>query len=319
MKRISVCTPCYNEAGNILRCYEVVRALFESQLPNYEYEHIFSDNCSTDGTVDILRDIARKDRRIKVILNAKNFGIVRSSANGIFSATGDAVFMFMPADLQEPADLIPEFVRLWEQGYHVVYGIKKKREEPAFLTTLRKIYYMILTNLSALRLPMNLSDFQLLDKRILDAMRQFDDAYPFLRALPFQCTSNSIGVPYVWNSRKSGLSKNRWMNLIDQGLNGIISTTQVPTRLALFAGFVISICSLIYTVVNVIMSLIAPPSDVGAGIKTLIAGMFFFNGIILFFFGVLGEYVLAIHQQIRRQPRVVELERINFDSNTRKD
>jgi glycosyltransferase involved in cell wall biosynthesis len=314
MKRISVCTPCYNEVGNIRRCYETVRAIFETQLKDYEREHVFADNCSTDGTVEILREIAKDDKSVKVILNAKNFGIVRSSTNGIFSATGEAVFMFVPADLQDPPSLMPQFVRLWNQGYKVVYGIKKDREESRVISSLRKLYYVLLTRLSTLRLPMNVSDFQLLDRRVVDAMRQFDDAYPFMRALPFQCTSKTIGVPYTWNARQNGASKNQWANLIDQGLNGIISTTHVPTRAALFVGFAISFFSVVYAIINVVMSLVAPPTGVGAGIKTIIAGMFFFNGVILFFLGVLGEYILAIHQQVRRQPRVVEEERINFEN-----
>jgi glycosyltransferase involved in cell wall biosynthesis len=314
MKRLSICTPCFNEVDNIRRCYEAVRALFDNELKDYEREHIFSDNYSTDGTSDVLRAIAAQDPCVKVILNARNFGIVRSSTNGIFSATGDAVFMFMPADLQEPPALMPQFVRLWEDGYHVVYGIKSHRQESAVMTSLRKLYYRLLTSLSSLQLPMNVSDFQLLDRRVVDAMKQFDDVYPFVRALPFLCSSKTIGVSYTWNARTSGFSKNRWTNLIDQGLNGIISTTHVPTRVALFAGFGISLCSLIYTVINVIGSLLMPPSGVGAGIKTLIAGMFFFNGVVIFILGILGEYVLAIHQQVRRQPRVIEQERLNFTS-----
>ncbi len=312
MKRITVCTPCYNEQGNVQRCYEEVRRIFDEQLPGYEREHIFSDNCSTDGTVQLLRDIAAKDTNVKLILNASNFGIIRSSINGIFSSSGDAVFMFVPADLQDPPELMPQFVKKWEEGFDVVYGVKESRDESKIMTAVRKIYYRMLSSLSTLVLPMNLSDFQLLDKKIIEAMRQFEDAYPFVRAMPFRCSSKTIGIPYRWRARRSGLSKNRLVNLIDQGLNGIISTTHVPMRLALFIGFAIAIGSLLYAIVNVVSGLISPDPVVGSGIKTLIAGMFLFNGIIIFFLGVLGEYVLSIHQQVRRPPRVVESERVNF-------
>jgi polyisoprenyl-phosphate glycosyltransferase len=313
-KRISVCTPCYNEKDNIRRCYETVRRVFETELPDYEREHIFSDNCSTDGTVEILRAIAAQDKHAKVILNARNFGIVRSSTNGIFSATGDAVFMFLPADLQDPPELMPEFVRRWQEGYDVVYGVRESRDEFPPMVWLRKTYYFCLSRLSHVKVPMGLSDFQLIDRRIMEAMRQFDDAYPFMRVWPFQCTARTFGIPYRWQARTDGVSKNRLIHLIDQGLNGIISTTHVPTRIALFAGFVISAVSLLYTVVNVVGTLLLPAPPVGAGIRTLIAGMFFFNGVIIFFLGVLGEYVLSIHQQVRRPPRVVERERINFET-----
>ncbi|NDE89984.1 MAG: glycosyltransferase [Alphaproteobacteria bacterium] len=313
MPLISVCTPCFNERDNIRRCYETIRKIFEEHLPEYEREHIFADNGSHDGTVEILREIAAKDPSVKVILNMRNFGIIRSSMNGIFSSTGDAVFMFVPADLQDPPELMPQFVKLWREGYEVVYGVRENREEGAVMSTVRKLYYKLLTAVSAVKLPLNLSDFQLLDKRVIDAMRQFDDAYPFVRAMPFQCTSRTIAVPYTWRARTAGVSKNQLIHLIDQGLNGFIATTIVPIRLALFMGFLISVCSIIYAIVNVVINLFAPTPDVGAGIKTLIAGMFLFNGIIIFFLGVLGEYILSIHQQVRRPPRVVERERINFD------
>lgn len=313
MKRISVCTPCYNEKGNIRRCYETVRHIFETQLPGYEREHIFADNCSTDGTVEILREIAAADPQAKIILNARNFGIVRSSTNGIFSSSGDAVFMFLPADLQDPPELMPEFVKLWEQGYDVVYGVRESRSESFLMVMVRRFYYYLLRKLSHVVLPMNLSDFQLLDKKVIDAMRQFDDAYPFMRAMPFQCSSRTIGVPYHWRAREEGISKNRLIHLIDQGLNGLIATTHVPMRIALFVGFGVALCSLLYAVINVIGSVLNPNPQVGLGIRTLIAGMFLFNGIIIFFLGVLGEYILSIHQQVRRPPRVVERERLNFE------
>ena len=311
--RISICTPCFNEVGNIRGCYETVKKIFDTELPQYEREHIFADNCSTDGTVEVLRELAAADKSVKVILNARNFGVVRSSTNGILSASGDAVFMFVPADLQDPPELMPQFVKLWEQGHEVVYGVRESRDEFFLMAWMRWAYYRMLRALSQLDIPANVSDFQLLDKRIIEAMRESDDFYPFLRVFPFRCTARTIGVPYRWRSRKAGTSKNRLISLIDQGLNGIISTTQVPTRLALFAGLLIAMASVAYAVINVVANLIAPTPDIGAGIRTLIAGMFFFNGLLLFFVGALGEYILAIHQQVRRPPRVVERERLNFD------
>jgi glycosyltransferase involved in cell wall biosynthesis len=318
MQRISVCTPCFNECENIRRCYETIKRIFETELPGYEREHVFSDNCSTDGTIEILREIAASDRSVKVILNARNFGIVRSSANCVFSTSGAAVFMFVPADLQDPPELMPQFLRLWEQGYEVVYGVRESRSEFPLMALARRAYYFFLKRLSTVELPMNVSDFQLLDRRVVQAMHQFNDFYPFLRALPFQCTSQTVGVPYRWAARVAGVSKNRFMQLLDQGLNGVISTTQVPTRLALFFGLIIAACSLIYAIINVVVAFLSTREDVGAGIRTLIAGMFFFNGLILLVVGILGEYILAIHQQVRQRPGIIERERINFDSSDQK-
>jgi polyisoprenyl-phosphate glycosyltransferase len=319
MTIISICTPCFNERDNVRRCYETVRKIFEEHIPDCEREHIFADNGSDDGTVEILRELAANDPCVKVILNMRNFGIIRSSMNGILSSSGDAVFMFVPADLQDPPELMPQFVKLWREGYEVVYGVRENREEAGLMAFVRRAYYKMLTSVSAVKLPMNLSDFQLLDKRVINAMRQFEDAYPFVRAMPFQCTSRTVAVPYTWRARVAGVSKNRLIHLIDQGLNGFIATTHVPIRMALFFGVIISICSILYALVNVTVSLFAPSHDVGAGIRTLIAGMFLFNGIILFFLGVLGEYVLSIHQQVRRPPRVVERERINFPPQSEQD
>lgn len=312
MPRITICTPCFNERDNIQRCYETVKQIFDKELPGYEREHIFSDNASTDGTTEILRVIAANDPSVKVIVNARNFGIIRSSFNGIVNASGDAVFMFVPADLQDPPELFPEFVKHWEQGAEVVYGVRESREEPPLMANARRAYYWLWKKLANTDFPMNLSDFQLLDKRVIEAMRQFKDTYPFVRVMPFQVTSRTVGVPYRWRARVAGISHNRLIHLIDQGLNGIISTTQAPTRVMLLGGVAIAAFSLVYAVANVVAALLFPQPGIAAGIRTLIAGMFFFNGLLLFAVGIIGEYVLAIHQQVRHPPRVVERERINF-------
>lgn len=312
MRRITICTPCFNERDNIQRCYEAVKQIFDTELAGYEREHIFSDNASTDGTTEILRVIAANDPCVKVIVNARNFGIIRSSFNGILNASGDAVFMFVPADLQDPPELFPEFVRHWEQGAEVVYGIRESREESPLMANARRAYYWLWKRLANADFPMNLSDFQLLDRKVIVAMRQFKDAYPFVRIMPFQVTSRTIGVPYRWRARVAGVSHNRLIHLIDQGLNGIISTTQAPTRVVLLGGVAIASVSLVYAAANIVSALLFPQPEVATGIRTLIAGMFFFNGLLLFAVGLIGEYVLAIHQQVRHPPRVVERERINF-------
>jgi glycosyltransferase involved in cell wall biosynthesis len=312
MKTISVCTPCYNEIDNVETCYRRVKAMFDEHFPNYKREHIFADNCSNDGTAEKLREIAAQDPSVKVILNARNFGIVRSSFNGICNATGDAVFMFVPADLQDPPELMPQFVKLWEQGYDVVYGQRMAREEFGLMRVVRNLYYSILKKLSIYEVPLNLSDFQLLDQKIIKGMRRFDDYYPFVRIMPFLCSANTVGVPYKWEARAKGVSKNRLFQLIDQGLNGIISTSNALVRIALIGGMLMSVLSVGYAILSVIVNLLYPDPRVSLGMQTLICGMFFFNGILLFFIGMIGEYIMAIHSQVRRAPMVIEKERINF-------
>ena len=313
MKTISVVTPCYNEEDNIRDCYEAVRAVFDEHLPNYRREHIFCDNASTDGTLDILREIAKDDPQVKLIVNTRNFGPERNIFNGVMASSGDAVLLLVPADLQDPPELLPEFVALWEQGYEIVFGIRAEREEGWLMRTVRSAYYRLLTSLSELKVPPGVGDFQLVDKRIIDAMRSMRIGYPFTRMMTFDCGGRSVGIPYRWRARKKGKSKLRLLWLVDQGLNGVVSFTTMPLRMALYAGFTCAFLSIAYSLVNLITGLIFFRQVAAPGIMTLIVALFFFGGVQLFFVGVIGEYVLAIFRQVRDAPVVFERERINFD------
>jgi glycosyltransferase involved in cell wall biosynthesis len=310
-KTISVVTPCYNEEDSIAECVEALRKVFAEQLPNYRLEHIFCDNASTDRTVEILKQMAATDDRIKIIVNSRNFGIFKNTYNGVLNATGDGTILFMPVDLQDPPELIPEFVKLWEQGYEIVYGMRARREEPFWLRSSRKLYYRLLSRLTYVHYPPDAGDFQLVDRRVLDTMKRIDDAQPFMRLMTFDCGFRAIGIPYTWRARKHGVSRNGLMNMFAQGLNGIVSFSGAPLRLALVVGFILSAASLLYAAVITIMALFG---SLGAskGVPTLIVALFFFGGVQLFFTGVLGEYILAIYNQVRRKPLVVERERINF-------
>ena len=311
-KTISIVTPCFNEEAGIRECYETIRRMMDERLPGYALEHIFCDNASTDRTVEILREIASNDRSVKVIVNSRNFGILRNNYNGVLAATGDAVVLFMPADLQDPPDLIPEFVKHWEAGSEIVYGVRAQREESFLMSSSRKMYYQMLSRLSYVNYPPNVGDFQLVDRKVLDAMKRIEDAQPFMRMMPFECGFRATGVPYTWRARKHGVSRNRLAQLLDQGLNGIISFSNAPVRLASLAGFVIAGFALLYTVVVFLMTLFGYVHS-GAGIPTVIVAVFFFGGVQLLFLGLIGEYILAIFNQVRRRPIVFERERINFD------
>jgi glycosyltransferase involved in cell wall biosynthesis len=312
-KRISVVTPCYNEHDNVGDCYEAVRRVFAQQLSEYEYEHLFCDNASTDSTPDVLRALAAKDPRVKVILNARNFGPFCSTFNGLLATTGDAVVVLLAADLQDPPELIPEFVRRWEQGYQVVYGIRKRREESFVMHRIRKLYYWIVSRFADIHIPPNVGEFQLVDRVIVTALHAFDDHYPYIRGMIANCGFRATGVPYTWKARRKGLSKNRLYHLIDQGLNGLVSFTKVPLRLCLLSGFLLATLSILYAVVSLFIHLLTAGPLAPPGIPTLIVAIFFFSGVQLFFFGILGEYISAVHFQVRKRPLVIERERINFD------
>jgi glycosyltransferase involved in cell wall biosynthesis len=311
-KLISIVTPCYNEEANVVECYETVRRLFEQKLPEYDYEHIFCDNASTDSTVTILRKLAAEDRRVKVIVNARNFGPYNSTFNGILSTSGDAVVLFLAADLQDPPELIADFVHNWESGYEIVYGIRKMRQEGILLRSIRKAYYNLIAKVANIHLVPNVGEFQLVDRRVIAALKQFQDYYPYIRGMIAYCGFRSTGIAHTWKARKKGFSKNRLHHLVDQGLNGLVSFTKVPLRMCMGFGLIIALLSLVYSFIALLITIAFRGELVAPGIPTLIVALFFFSGVQLFFFGLLGEYIAAIHFQVRKRPLVIERERVNF-------
>jgi len=311
-KLISIVTPCFNEEENITDCHDAVRSLFDGPLAAYDYEHIFCDNASTDHTVDILRDLADGNLSVKIIINSRNFGPLRSNYNGVMSARGDAVLLFLPADSQDPPELIPQFVGLWEEGNEVVYGIRAEREEFFVMKIVRKLYYRIISRFSYVDFPPDVGDFQLVDRKVVDAMARHEDLDPFMRMMTFECGFKSLGVPYTWKARKKGSSKNRIYHLVDQGLNGLVTFSRVPLRLVLFGGATLAIMSIVYAFASLTLNLLSDDVSIQPGIPTLIVALFFFAGVQLSFIGILGEYIFSIYSQVRKRPMVIERERINF-------
>lgn len=314
MKRISIISPCFNEQENIHACHMAVRDLFEGPLAAYEYEHIFSDNASTDDTVAKIRGLAGADPHVKAIVNARNYGPFRSTFNALSAANGDGVLVMLPVDLQDPPELIPVFVAEWEKGAKIVYGQRIARTENFAMRMVRKIYYRTVSNLAGIDIPVDTAEFQFLDRQVVDALLKFNDHYPYIRGMIANVgfRDRAVMVPYRWRARALGKSKNRFFHLIDQGLNGMVAFTNVPMRLATIAGFFLALGSILYAiaqlVTNLILHGIAPP-----GIATLIVALFFFSGVQLLFIGLLGEYVSSIHFQVRQGPIVIERERINFN------
>jgi len=315
VKKISVISPCFNEQDNIRACRDAVAAIFRDQLADYDYEHIFADNASTDNSLAALRAIAAEDPHVKVIVNARNYGPFRSSFNALKATRGDAVLVMLPVDLQDPPELIPDFVREWEAGYKIVYGQRQQREEGFILRSVRKLYYRLVSRFANIQIPIDTAEFQLIDRQVADAVLRFQDHYPYIRGMIANVgfRDRAKAIPYTWRARARGKSKNRFFHLLDQGLNGIVSFTNLPLRLAVILGFGLAVLSLIYAVVQLVINIIlhgaAPP-----GIATLIVAVFFFSGVQLMFIGVLGEYVSSIHAQVRTGPIVIESERINFDN-----
>ena len=315
MKTISIISPCFNEVDNVRACREAVQALFASggPLAAYGCEHIFADNASTDGTVDLLREMAAADPSMKVILNARNYGPFRSTFNALRSATGDAVLVFLPVDMQDPPEMIAEFVRLWEAGVEVVAGARANREESLLLRACRGIFYRLVRTLSEIDIPIDVGEFQLIDRKVWEAVVQHDDHYPYIRGIIASVGFRRVIVPYTWAARKRGLSKNNLPRLVDQALNGILSFTNVPLRLCTLAGMSMALCCFLYAFVAVGLWFVSP-TMAPRGTTTMIVALFFLSGVQMSFLGILGEYVTSIHAQVRRRPLVVERERINMDA-----
>jgi glycosyltransferase involved in cell wall biosynthesis len=317
-KKISIISPCFNEQENVEHCYQAIKDLFDGALSKYDYEHIFADNDSEDETVDILARLAEQDKNVKVVVNSRNYGPFRSTFNALRYAEGDAVLVMLPVDLQDPPELLVEFVGYWEQGYLKVYGVREQREESFVMRSVRGLYYKAVTKFAHVNIPVNTAEFQLLDRKVVDSLLQYQDHYPYIRGMIANVgfERKSKAVPYTWKERARGLSKNKFFSLVDQGLNGLISFTNLPMRLAMFVGVMISIAAIFYAVIQLIVNLIQPGSS-PPGIATLIVAMFFFSGIQFVLIGIVGEYVSSIHSQVRHKDIVVEQELINISESNK--
>ena len=309
MKHITVLTPCYNEEDNIEEVYRQTRAIFAS-IDTVTYEHLFIDNRSTDRTVELLRGLAASDPKVKVILNSRNFGHIRSPYHGLMQASGDAVITLV-ADLQDPPEMIPMFIEKWLAGAKVVVGVKPAAEESAAMFLVRRTYYRLVSKIADVQLIQNFTGFGLYDRQVLDVLRKIDDPYPYFRGLISEIGFDITQIPYTQPRRQRGITKNNFYTLYDIAMLGITSHSRVPLRVATMAGFMLSGLSLLISVGYLAMKLLFW-SEFSLGTAPLLISMFFFASVQLFFIGLLGEYVGAILTSVSRRPLVVERERINF-------
>lgn len=309
-KKISIVTACYNEEDNVEELYKQVKRQFET-LSEYDYEHIFIDNASKDNTVAILRRLAREDKNVKLIINAKNFGHIRSPFYALLQAHGDAV-MLTVADLQDPPNLIPEFIKRWEEGNKVVVGIKNKSKENPIMFGVRKLFYRLIAKSSSVEQIGNFTGFGLYDQSFIEVLRQLDDPYPYFRGLVAELAPGYYKLLYNQPARVNGKTKNNFYTLYDMAMLGFVNYSKIPLRLSSFIGFIVAVMSLFVGGGYFIYKLCFWGSF-NAGMAPLIIGLFFFSAVQLFFIGILGEYIGAIYTQVRKRPLVVERERVNFD------
>lgn len=310
MPFISIITPCFNEEENVRDLFYSVKKVFDN-LPNYTYEHIFIDNSSKDKTVKILKEIAANNPQVKIIVNTRNFGHVRSPMHAVFQAKGDAV-MGIVADFQDPPELIPDFIKKWEEGYKIVIGVKAKTEDSFLFSAIRKAYYKIIGQLSDVEMVQNFTGLGLYDKKVIDILKNIDDPYPYFRGLICDIGYERAVILYDQPARKRGFTKNNFYTLYDLAMLGITNHSKVPLRLATMTGFIVAIISLLFASGYFIYKLIFWNSF-SVGIAPLVIGLFFFSSVQLFFIGIIGEYIGSIHTQVLKRPLVIEKERINFD------
>ena len=305
---ISIVTPCFNEELNVEKLYLEVLAIMKS-LP-YSYEYIFIDNCSTDTTVNIIKKLAKKDKNLKLIINARNFGHIRSPQHAIYQSTGDACIL-IHADLQDPPSLLKEFITQWEAGAKIILGQKVNSEENKLMFYLRKKYYRLMNKISETQIIENCTGFGLMDREVVNIMREMNDPYPYLRGLLIEIGFPITLVPYKQRLRHGGGSKISIFILYDYIMLGITQHSKVPLRIITIFGFMISFLSLLIALFFLAAKILFWDTFIAGGAPMLI-GIFFFGSLQAFFIGVLGEYIGSINTRVRKMPLVVESERINF-------
>ncbi len=308
-KKISVMTPCYNEELNVENIYQAIKETFAKQ-DKYDYEHIFIDNCSKDRTVEILRGIAQKDKNVKLILNYKNFGQANSPFYAILQCYGDAVVVFA-CDLQDPPDLILEFIKKWEQGHDIVIGVKNNAQESFFINSLRKLFYFIMSKISEKDHIDNFSGYGLYDQSFVQVLRKLDIAYPYFRGLVAEYSRNRCEIAYTQSKRRKGKSSNNLYTLYEIAMLGIVNQSKLPLRLASFIGFIVAGLSLAVSIGYFVYKILYW-DQFELGMAPLVIGLFFFSAIQLAFVGILGEYISLIFTEVKKDPLVIEKERVNF-------
>ena len=306
---LSIVTPCFNEEENVDELYRRINAAI-ADLKIYRFEFIFIDNASKDGTVAKLKQLARDDPRVKIIVNTRNFGHICSPYYGIMQSSGLAT-IYLASDLQDPPELIPEFVRHWEAGYKLVMATKPVSQGHALTHALRRAYYYFLNKISDISLLSDSTGFGLYDKEVLDHLRKIEDPYPYLRGLVCELGYEIKTIEFIQPRRLRGLSKNNFYSLYDIAMLGVVSHSKVPIRFVAFLGFVFGLMSVLAAVIFLALKLMFWESF-PIGIAPTIIGIFFLFGVQLFFIGVIGEYIGSIHTYVQRRPIVVEKERINF-------
>ena len=312
MKKISVLIPCYNEQENVVPISEAVIGILTRELPQYDYELVFIDNDSTDNTRPLLRQLCAGNPKIKAIFNARNFGQFNSPYYGILQVTGDCVIS-MVADFQDPVELIPRYVKEWENGYKIVIGIKTSSQENPVMYWLRSCYYKLIRKMSDVEQIEHFTGSGLYDRQFIEVLRNLDDPTPFLRGIVAELGFKRKEIPYEQPKRRAGKTHNNFFRLYDAAMLSFTSYTKAGLRLATFFGAFCGLVSFAVALVYLVMKLMYW-DRFPAGMAPLLIGMCFLGSVQIFFIGLVGEYIMSINTRVMHRPLVIEEERINFDA-----
>ncbi len=313
-KTISILVPCYNEEENVIPLSEAIIEQFNTNLTSYNYEIVFIDNDSRDTTREKLRELCEGNKCIKAIFNAKNFGQFNSPFYGMCQTTGDCTIL-MAADFQDPVEMIPSFVKEWEDGYKIVSAIKTKSKENPIMRFLRTCYYKLIKKMSDVEQIEHFTGFGLYDKAFIDVLRNLKDPTPFLRGIVAELGFKRKEIPYLQPKRRAGKTSNNWYRLYDAAMLSFTSYTKIGMRIATIMGFLTSFISIIIAMVYLVLKLIYWDTF-AFGDAPMLIGIFVIGGLQLFFIGLLGEYIMSINTRVMNRPLVIEECRLNFEDTT---
>ena len=309
-KKVSIMVPCYNEEENVVPISQAIVAQM-NQLPQYDYEILFIDNCSTDNTRPLIREICAKNKKIRAIFNVKNFGQFNSPFYGLCQTSGDCTISIC-ADFQDPVEMIPTFLKYWEEGYQIVHGVKTSSRESKVMYRLRSIYYKLIKKYSSVEQIEHFTGFGLYDRSFINVLRNLKDPTPFIRGIVAELGGKRKEIPYEQPQRRAGKTHNNWYSLYDAAMLSFTSYTKIGLRMATFLGVGVAFLSLLVALVYLVLKL-CNWSNFVAGTAPIVIGMFFLGAVQLIFLGIIGEYILSMNQRLMNWPLVVEEERINFD------
>ncbi len=309
---ISIVVPVYNEESNILPFYEAITSHTQPLQQLYRFEFVFTDNHSEDGTFALLTDLASRDTRLRAYRFSRNFGFQRSIMTGYTMARGDAAIQ-LDVDLQDPPELIARFLQEWQSGAEIVYGVRVKRQEHWITNVQRAIFYRLIDRLSEDKIPVDAGDFRLISRRVIDLLKTFDDAKPYLRGTIATLGFKQVGIPYHRGARERGESKFPFTKLVSLALDGILNHSIVPLRISTYVGLAISLLTLL-AIVGYVIAKFAFGAAWPAGFTTLAVLILLGISVNAMLLGIVGEYLGRVYQQIRKQPLSIVENAVGLDA-----